>query len=260
MKEVINGRIVVDHESKVPQMKKVGIIGGMGQWATDDILQRILRASVNYPVPQYGNRGYPRITVEMVSKAPMKLNLDGSYPDILEPSGELLEAAELVGKNSDFIIIGSNTAHIFKAQIEKASGKPVLSLVDLAVDQAKKRKCKRVGIMAIGVTVKHRLFQDPLIQAGIEPVLLSKELGEKMDNEGVYLIQEGILAEKTADPKEYSKATFEALESLRRQNVDGTILGCTEIPILLGSTADDPDIINPSQLLAEEVIRKALAA
>jgi len=33
-------------------MKRIGIIGGMGQWATIDILDRMLHVSVNFPIPQ----------------------------------------------------------------------------------------------------------------------------------------------------------------------------------------------------------------
>ncbi|KKR27673.1 MAG: hypothetical protein UT60_C0041G0011, partial [candidate division CPR2 bacterium GW2011_GWD2_39_7] len=34
--------------------------------------------------------------------------------------------------------------------------------------------------------------------------------------------------------------------------------GCTEIPLLLGDKANESDIINPSQLIAEAVISKVL--
>ena len=39
---------------------------------------------------------------------------------------------------------------------------------------------------------------------------------------------------------------------------DGVILGCTEIPLLLGLAADAPDLLNPAALLAEAAVRHAL--
>jgi aspartate/glutamate racemase len=39
--------------------------------------------------------------------------------------------------------------------------------------------------------------------------------------------------------------------------VDGVILGCTEIPLLLGAEAKAIDLINPAQLLAETAVRVA---
>ena len=233
-------------------MKTIGIVGGMGQWATLDILNRIFRASVDYPVPQYGNRGYPKMYVAFVNRAPMILNLDGSYPDKLEPSETLLETAELVGKNSDFVIIASNTAHIFIKQIAEKAEKEIVSLVDLSVSEAVKRKCKKVGVLAIGITLREKLFQNALKEHGIEPVILPEELENKLDKRAIYPLQEG------EELQNIPKIALESIEYLRTQNVDSIILGCTELPILLDDEADETDIINPSQLVAETAIKKAL--
>jgi len=235
-------------------MKRIGVIGGMGQLATLDILSRIFKAAVAYSVPQYGNRGYPPLDIRMINQAPMNLNSDGSYPDLLEPSSALLEAAKFVGKDADFMIVASNTAHVFTSEIEQAASKPLLSLVNVAIDEAIRRGCKRVGVLAIGITLREKLFQKPLETAGIESILLPDSLKSRLENEAIYPLQEG------ADPKELSKPALAALAYFVDQNVDAIILGCTEIPILLGSRADGDGIINPSQLLAEAAVRKSLQA
>ena len=244
-------RRIAKHESEVPQMKRIGVIGGFGQWATLDVMERILKESV-VRVPQYGNRGYPPMDIRMCNRAPMLLNEDGSFPDMLEPSPELLDAARFVGANAAFVILLANTPHLFAKQVEEAAGKPLLSIVDVTVNEAVRRNYRRVGVMAIGVTVKKRLYQDPLEERGIESVTLPKELSDRLDDEGVYPIQEG------ANPEEVSDIAFKVVEYLRGQKVDGIILGCTEIPILLGKTSTDSDILNPSQLLAKAAVKRAL--
>jgi aspartate racemase len=50
----------------------------------------------------------------------------------------------------------------------------------------------------------------------------------------------------------------EALGALRAKQVDGIILGCTEIPLLLGQDADALDLVNPAEVLAEAAVRYAL--
>jgi aspartate/glutamate racemase len=40
--------------------------------------------------------------------------------------------------------------------------------------------------------------------------------------------------------------------------VDGVVLGCTEIPLLLGEAGDAGDLINPLALLAEATVRYAV--
>ena len=54
-------------------------------------------------------------------------------------------------------------------------------------------------------------------------------------------------------------AVREAVIYLRNKQVDGIILGCTELPLLLPAYVDEPDLINPTQLLAEAAVRYALA-
>jgi aspartate racemase len=47
--------------------------------------------------------------------------------------------------------------------------------------------------------------------------------------------------------------------ALRARGVDGVILGCTEIPLLLPAELDAPDVVNPTALLAEAAVRYAMA-
>lgn len=244
-------REVVGHELEVPSMKRIGVIGGFGQWSTLDTLQRILKVS-SLTVPQYGNRGYPPLDVRMVNRAPMKLNEDGSFPETLEPSPELLEAARFVGQHSDFLILPANTPHLFTREIEEAAGKSLLSIVDVTIEEVVRRKCKRVGVIAIGLTLDKRLYQKPLEEKGVGSVVLPKELSEILDNEGIYPIEEG------ANANDVGPVAHEVVEYLRKQKVDAIILGCTEVPILLGKAAEEPDIINPSQLLAEAAVKMSL--
>jgi aspartate/glutamate racemase len=42
--------------------------------------------------------------------------------------------------------------------------------------------------------------------------------------------------------------------------VDGIVLGCTEIPPLLGDVSADTDLLDPLPLLAEAAVERALAA
>jgi aspartate/glutamate racemase len=40
--------------------------------------------------------------------------------------------------------------------------------------------------------------------------------------------------------------------------VDGVVLGCTEIPLLLGEDAEAEDLVSPAALLAEAAVRMAI--
>jgi aspartate racemase len=55
------------------------------------------------------------------------------------------------------------------------------------------------------------------------------------------------------------QVAHDVIAELRARSVDGIVLGCTEIPPLLGDTAADPDLLDPLPLLAEAAVRRALA-
>jgi aspartate/glutamate racemase len=48
------------------------------------------------------------------------------------------------------------------------------------------------------------------------------------------------------------------MAAIRARHVDGIILGCTEIPLLLGDMALAPDLINPLELVADAAVKHAL--
>lgn len=51
-----------------------------------------------------------------------------------------------------------------------------------------------------------------------------------------------------------------AVAVLRSRGVDGIILGCTELPLLLEADLADADLLNPGALLAEASVRQVMAA
>ena len=50
----------------------------------------------------------------------------------------------------------------------------------------------------------------------------------------------------------------EAVDFPRRQTVDGIVLGCTDLPLLLDQDVAEPSVIDPTQLLAEAAVREAM--
>jgi len=47
----------------------------------------------------------------------------------------------------------------------------------------------------------------------------------------------------------------DAVAWLRGRGVEGIILGCTELPLLLREHADAADLLNPAQVLAEAAVQ-----
>jgi aspartate racemase len=159
--------------------------------------------------------------------------------------------AEKLGALSDFLVIASNALHFWKTEIETAAGKAVLSMVDVTIAEVAARKAVKVGLMAIGFTSKHRLYQEPLEALGIDYVVLPDEFVGELDT-ALFAVMEG------REDEGSRRIAHQALEYLRSAGADQIILGCTEVPLLLTDELASTDVINPAEILAQAAVRRAI--
>jgi aspartate racemase len=95
------------------------------------------------------------------------------------------------------------------------------------------------------------VYTRPLGEQGIACETVDADARRRLDESIMGLI------EGRTDPALYVPA-HAAVAELRSRGVDGIIPGCTEIPLLLGESASDADLVNPAQLLAEAAVERAL--
>jgi aspartate racemase len=229
-------------------MKTIGVLGGVGPQATMEFEAQLHRVAQRL-VPQAGNTGYPPLVVAY-HRAGAFLANDAGAPDLpLRPHPGLLVAAAWLGGIADFLVITSNLTHLFQAQIEEAAGREVVSMVDAVIAEVRGRGWRRVGAVGFGDPV---VYTGPLGELGIEMETIDGELQTRL-NAGILRVMEG-----RADAAARA-AALEAVSELRERGAEGVILGCTEVPLLLGEVAAGPDLIDPLPLLAEAAVARALA-
>ncbi len=229
-------------------MKTIGVLGGLGPQATMDFEARVHAVSQRL-ISRRANTGYPPMVVYYYRHAPVLLNEDGSPVLPIQPDPRLFEAAQRVGSLADFLVITANSPHMLRDAIEQAAGRPVLSMIDVTLDEVRRRGCRRLGVLGLGEPM---VYLAPLGQLGLACETVDGDLRDRLDRAIVGLMEGRTGAESSAVARE-------AVDTLRGRGVDAVILGCTEIPLLLGEAADAPDLLNPSQLLAEATVRHAIA-
>ena len=116
------------------------------------------------------------------------------------------------------------------------------------LQDVKKRRLEKVGVLGFGEPL---VYQIPLDQLGISYTVLPEEMRQQLD-QAIWAVWEG----RVGQPER--STAIEAVDWLRARGVEAIILGCTEIPLLVGDLADQPDLINPAQLLAEVAVAYAL--
>jgi aspartate racemase len=166
----------------------------------------------------------------------------------IEPDPGLLEAARQLGAVADFLVITSNGPHLLQAEIERAAGRKVLSMIDVTLDEVRRRGWTRVGVVGVGDPFIYTRRLDSL---AVAHEVLEPERREPIDA-AIFAVMEG--REDDSD----RHLVREAVAWLRGRRVEGIILGCTELPLLLREHAEGADLLNPAQLLAEAAVRLAL--
>ncbi|HXH81698.1 MAG TPA: amino acid racemase [Candidatus Tectomicrobia bacterium] len=229
-------------------MKRIGVLGGISAQATMDFEARVHRVSQQL-IPQYWNQGYPPMVVWYHRRPPIRVRDDGQPYEPREIDPELVEAARWLGKAVDFIVIPCNAAHVGAAAIQDAAGCPVLSMIDLAVEDVARRGYRRVGV--IGFKEAPAVYLDPLRQRGIRCETIDAEAQGPLDA-AIVAVAEG------RDGPADAGAARAAVAALRARGVDGVVLGCTEIPLLLAGDGPQPDLVDPVALLAEAAVRFAI--
>lgn len=200
-------------------------------------------------IPQDWNRGYPPMVVWYQRELPMRLGDDGRPLEPRQIDPRLVDAAARLGSLVDFLVVPCNAAHVGLRELREAAGCPVLSMIDVVVDDVVRRQCRRAGVL--GARGAPAPYLDALRQRAIESERIDAALQLRLDA-GIQAVMEG------RDGTEETEAARAAVGELRARAVDAVILGCTEIPLLLHDESGAADLINPAALLADAAVRFAL--
>ena len=211
--------------------------------------ERMVHLAAQKVLPQHANEGYPPLVTVYMRHAPVQVGDDGKPTAPLTLDGRVLDAAQKLGAWADLIAIPSNTPHFFLDQIAEAAQCTIVNMADVTVAEIQRRDTDRVGLIGLGVP---KIYSERLGEIGIDPLIASDEGRRKLDDAIIRLMEGKEGDQERSD----ARAT---LQEVRDQKAEVTILGCTEIPLLLGDNALADDLVSPAALLAEEVVRRAIA-
>ena len=231
-------------------MQRIGVLGGISPQATMDFETQVHRIAQRL-IPQDWNRGYPRMVVWYHRDLPIRVDGDGRPVVPRQIDSGLLEGAAWLGKAADFVVIPCNSAHVGVREVAAAAGCPVLSMVDVTLDEVARHGWRRVGVLGFGGPPP--VYVEPLTERGVDWVAIDAGLQQRLDD-AIRAVMEG------RDGVAEHELALAAVDALRGQRVDGVVLGCTEIPLLLGRKGDASDLVSPAKLLAEAAVRRALTS
>ncbi len=155
----------------------------------------------------------------------------------------------LTNAGADFIIMAANSPHSVYEEIEKYSEVPMINIAEVTVKNAKKRGVKKLLLLGIKYTMQSSFYQNVCKKYGIEIVVPVEKEQDR--------VNEIIFDELTIGMiKDESKA--ELLQIIKNYNVEGVILGCTELPLIIKAEDTSLKIFNTLELHVEAALNYAM--
>jgi len=222
----------------------IGVIGGMGPYASAYFYKLLIKKSTD----EYGaknNDDYPEIVIDSVP-VPDFISDTESLPTAKEILISRVKALNNFGCN--IIAMACNTGHLLYPDLAKNSEVPFISLIELVCQKAKNSGMKKVGLLATETTIKMQLYHKILEQEGIEVITPNEDLIKKQEDIIRFVIANG---ETTKFEDVLSDTTNKFIKD---NDLDGVILGCTELPLVFPSHKFR-NVIDSLEVLADHLLK-----
>jgi len=169
--------------------------------------------------------------------------------DILIDAARRLEAG-----GADFFLIGTNTMHRVAEQVSAAVDIPLLHIADATARVLQQDAVRRIGLLGTAFTMELDFYKRRISDNyGIE-VVVPEMHDRQMVHDIIY--QELCLGEVEAESRDVYLAI---IDRLRTENIDGVILGCTEICMLIKPEHTDIKLYDTTTIHAQQAVAMALS-
>jgi len=180
----------------------------------------------------------------------------------LQRAGDWDGAAELLGDaaevlhaaGADVLLICTNTMHKVADQVQARVPVPLLDIVDVTAARVHAAGLRQVGLTGTASTMEDGFYADRLRERhGLGVVVPEAEDRAFLQR----LIVERLAAgERTTAGR---RALLRVVERLRERGAQGTILGCTELELLLENAGLGHPLFPTARIHADAAVEAALA-
>ncbi|HLA25412.1 MAG TPA: amino acid racemase [bacterium] len=228
--------------------KVIGVLGGLGPWATLDLFEKILRLT-----PARRDQDHLRVIIDSNAKIPDRsAAILGQGED---PTPALVAtAANLERAGAEVLVIPCNTAHAFYAAVAASVRIPVLHIMEEVAAAARRDRpeVRRVGVLATRATIVARLYHQAFAKIGVQ-VLTPDAAGQDVVTQAIDSVKAGTLEADT------TAAVAAVARSLVALGAGAIVLGCTELPFVLRPGDVDVPVLDSNLILAQAAVRAARA-
>ncbi len=229
-------------------MKRIGLLGGMS-WESTALYYQLLNRGV---ADRLGGLHSADLVLASVDFAPVaRLQAEERWDE----AGELLagRARELQAAGADLVLLCTNTMHKVAGHIEAAVDIPLLHIIDVTAEAARRAGMTRLGLLATRFTMEQPFYRDRMASHGLD-VLVPEEPERNLVHGIIYdELCRGIVTDSSRDQ------VRDVIRQLVACGAEGVILGCTEIELLIAQSDCPVPVLPTTALHADAALDAALS-
>lgn len=229
-------------------MKTIGIIGGIGPESTVDYYKSI----ISLYRKKNGDDNYPHIIINSINMTEM-LNYVGKadYDSLVN---QLVNSINnLAGAGADFAVIASNTPHVVFNRVSVQSPLPLISIVESTCEIAVEMKLKRVLLIGTAFTMRNSFYAECFEKHSIDVFVPDKDEQNIIHNIIFPDLEEGIV-----NPEKKIEILDICNRIILKEKIEGIILGCTELPLMLKNEDFDIKVLNTAEIHVQAIVEELI--
>jgi len=228
-------------------MKRIGLIGGMS-WESSQDYYRIINEEVKAQLG--GSHSADCIMYSFDFQLIEDLQHNGEWEKLTQIM--VNEANNLKKAGAEFIVICTNTMHIMAKDIEEKTNLKVLHIAQATASAIKEKQLKKVLLLGTKFTMEGTFYKDILNENDIEVIIPNDEDREFIHQVIYTELVRGIV--KAESKQKY----LSIINSLKEKRIEGVVLGCTEIPMLVKQEDLDIPVLNTTEIHSKAAAKFSL--
>jgi len=198
-----------------------------------------------------GPHGHPEVSMHTPPLSAYVRCLDAG--DLLGVGELMLASAHKLARiGADFLICPDNTIHQAFPYVAARSPLPWLHIADVVADAALERGYSRLGLTGTRWLVRSDVYPERLAARGLQWERPSDDAIEETSR----IIMEELVA-GVVQPRSVRQFQ-DVITQLQAQGCDAVVLGCTEIPLIIGDHNASLPTLDSTRLLARAALLRAV--
>ena len=230
------------------QTAALGIVGGLGPESTIDYYRRILEKW-----KRDDPSSSPSIIIDSLDVDRGLRLVEHDRPALVEYLSESVR--RLAAAGADFAAMAANTPHVVFDDLIARSPIPMVSIVEACADEAQRRGLRRLGLLGTRFTMEGTFYPTVFARRGMAVVSPNAEERTWIHNRYVGQLLKGDFHDETRD------GVISVVKRLREEdNIDGVILGGTELTLLLSADmVQNIPALDTTELHVDAIVRRLRA-